>query len=100
MTVATTLATGYSRTVPLHDSDTHQTCDQIALDAVPEMPGSAVVVDVTPRSIRYEDGQHAWWVDTRDKTIIRAYRERRRDQDIKAGAFPARVTYFDEKGPL
>lgn len=100
MTIATTLATGYSRTVPLHNSDVHQTCEQIALDDVPEMPGSAVVGDVTPRSIRYNDGRRTWFVHPSDKTIIRAYRERRRDQDIKAGAFPTAVMFYDEKGPL
>lgn len=100
MTIATTLATGYSRTVPLHDSDAHQTCEQIDLDDVPEMPGSAVVGDVTPRSIRYDDGQRTWFVQPSDKTVIRAYRERRREQDIKAGAFPTVAYFYDEKGPL
>lgn len=100
MTVATTLATGYSRTVPLHDSDAHQTCEEIALGDVPEMPGSAVVGDVTPRSIRYDDGRRAWWLHPSDKTIVRAYRERRHEQDIKAGAFTTAILYHDGKGPL
>ena len=100
MTIATTLATGYSRTVPLHDRDEYQTCDQIDLDDVPEMPGSAVVGDVTPRSVRYDDGQRAWWVHPSDKTVTRCFRERRSQNDIDAGAFPTRVFYFDDKGPL
>lgn len=100
MTIATTSATGYSRTVPLHDSDSYQTCDEITLEDVPEMPGSAVVGDVTPRSIRYNDGRRSWWTDPRDKAIMRAYRERRHEQDIAAGAFPAIALYHDGKGPL
>lgn len=100
MNVATTLATGYSRTVPLHDSDKHQSCREIEIGDVPEMPHTAVVADVTPRTVRYEDGPHTWFVDPRDKTVIRAYRKRRNQQEIEAGAFPTIAFFYDGKGPL
>ena len=100
MTVATRQADGYFRTVPLHESDDHQSWSEIDRDEVPDLPDTATVGDVTPRSVRYDNGRESWFVDPRDKAVLRAYRERRRDEDIKAGAFPTSKLYYDGKGPL
>lgn len=100
MTIATTQATGYSRVIPLNDTEEYQVCHEMEIGDVPEVSTAAVVGNVTPRSIRYDDGRQSWFVAPHDKTLIRAYRERRREQDIQAGAYPTLSLYFDNKGPL
>ena len=92
--------TGFSRAVPLHDSDAHQSCEQIPAENVPPLAAGAVVVRVTPRSVRYELGREAWFVLPSDSTVVRAYRKRRDQEEIDAGAYPNTEEYFDNKGPL
>ena len=100
MTVATSQANGYFRNVPLHENEAYQTYTEITAADVPPLSATAEVANVTPRSIRYDDGRHTWYVDPRDKSVLRAYRLRRTAEDIEAGAFPNLKVYWDEKGPL
>ncbi len=90
----------FFRTIPLHESEEHQTWTELSLSDVPALPDSAVVGKVTARTVRYDDGDESWFVDPRDKQVIRAYRKRRNEADIEAGAYPMLAAYFDEKGPL
>jgi hypothetical protein len=98
--VATQHFTGCYRYVPQHDSDEQQECMEITVDRVPGMPETATVGDVTPRSVRYDDGTQSWFVDPTDKGLVRAYREKRIQEDIDAGAYPLLAFYHDERGPL
>jgi hypothetical protein len=88
------------RTIPLDNVAEFQECLLIDIGDVPEMPDTAQVGRVTPRSVRYDAGRESWFVDPADKGIIRAYRKQRSAEDIEAGAFPNISQYFDEGGPL
>jgi hypothetical protein len=89
----------YYRTIPLMD-DKHQEYSEISASEVPPLCPKATVSNATPRSIRYDSGQESWWVNPRDKTIIRAYTKRRSDAEVNAGAFRTLLVFRDEKGPL
>jgi hypothetical protein len=93
-------AMSYARAVPLHDNQAHQTCTELSLSEVPTLSESATVGNATSRSVRYDAGTESWFVLPSDKKVIRAYRRRRSDADIEAGAYPVLTLYFDNKGPL
>ena len=99
MSIATQQAASYYRLVPL-TSNEYQTYDEISLSDVPTMPTTAIVGAVTSRTIRYDSDCQSWFVDPKDKSKIRAYRLRRTDAQIEAGAFPTLKLFFDGKGPL
>lgn len=88
------------RFVRLQDSADFQTCTELALSEVPPLSDNAVVVRVTPRSVRYDDGQESWFTDPRNKRILRAYRKKRDDDEIEAGAYPLVAVFTDGKGAL
>lgn len=93
-------ADGIYRRPILSDQPEHQRCKQIDLSEVPQLSDKASLADVTPFSMRYDDGLQTWYVNRFDKTVIRAYREYRNEEDIEDGAFPVSVTYSDDKGQL
>jgi hypothetical protein len=93
-------ADGFARVIPLANRPEFRQCRHLSLDDVPPLTDAAKVADVTPFSVRYEDGLQAWCVDRFDKTVIRAYREYRNESDVDAGAFPIVAFYNDGKGQL
>lgn len=99
MSFATRRDDGFYRRLPLAEQPEYQTRTRIDVADVPPLSNGAVVIDVTPRSIQYQDGLHTWFVDKFDKTIVRSYREHRSEEDIEAGAFPV-SSFFDDEGGL
>jgi hypothetical protein len=88
------------RRLTLSDKPEYQEYRRIELSEVPPLSDAAVLTNVTPYSIRYDDGLHTWYVARSDKTIIRGYRLRRSDADVEDGAFPIVAFFNDEKGLL
>jgi hypothetical protein len=100
MSVATEQAKSYFRYAPLHDKPEAHEARELNLSEVPKLSDVAVVGKITGHSIRYDAGRESWWVSLTDKAVIRAYRKRRTERDIEAGASPILEYYVDEKGQL